>query len=38
MSEKSSSVNLKYIDVFSGCGGLALGLHNAGLSLTILKN
>lgn len=30
MSEKSSSVNLKYIDVFSGCGGLALGLHNAG--------
>lgn len=30
MSEKLSSVNLKYIDVFSGCGGLALGLHNAG--------
>lgn len=30
MSDKLSSVNLKYIDVFSGCGGLALGLHNAG--------
>jgi DNA (cytosine-5)-methyltransferase 1 len=22
--------NLTYIDLFSGCGGLALGLHNAG--------
>lgn len=30
MDEKLSSANLKYIDVFSGCGGLALGLHNAG--------
>jgi DNA (cytosine-5)-methyltransferase 1 len=29
-SKHQSSVNLKYIDVFSGCGGLALGLHNAG--------
>lgn len=26
--QKGSSV--KYIDLFSGCGGLALGLHNAG--------
>jgi len=22
--------NLTYIDLFSGCGGLALGLHNSG--------
>lgn len=29
-NEYQSSKNLKYIDVFSGCGGLALGLHNAG--------
>lgn len=25
-----STQNLKYIDLFSGCGGLALGLHQAG--------
>lgn len=30
MGQQLSSKNLKYIDVFSGCGGLALGLHNAG--------
>lgn len=30
LSGQQSSVNLKYIDLFSGCGGLALGLHKAG--------
>ena len=23
-------MNLTYIDLFAGCGGLSLGLHNAG--------
>lgn len=30
MHESFTSQSFKYIDLFSGCGGLALGLHNAG--------
>ncbi|CUV65989.1 DNA (cytosine-5-)-methyltransferase [Sulfurovum sp. enrichment culture clone C5] len=30
MIKAMSSKKFKYIDIFSGCGGLALGLHNAG--------
>ena len=31
MSKNMENSKLKYIDLFAGCGGLSLGLHNSGL-------
>src|SRR5688572_4921536 len=30
VSKKPQKTRFQYIDLFAGCGGLALGLHNAG--------